>query len=412
MLKFGTDGIRGTSAQLNETLAYKVGLALSTLMGNGKYLVGRDTRVGGDALSDAITCGICAGGGECIDLGVVTTPCVSMLTVLLEMRCGVMVTASHNAPEYNGIKIFGSDGLKLGRIEEKQIESYVLFAKPRGRKMRCTKLLSGAEIYISEMVRSVGRLDGVQVTLDVAHGSACSIAKKAFSLAGASVKVRNNLPDGSRINVGCGALFPSAIKNAELGFAFDGDADRVTVAHKKSILDGDSVLYTLSENIELKDQTIVGTVMSNLALERALKRSGKRLVRTDVGDKYVSAVMHENGYTLGGEQSGHYIISPYKTGDGIFCALKLAEIYLRDGFKILDTVPQKNVSFYADRDVTGMDGVNELIDYYSLKGVRLVVRMSGTEPKVRVMAESEDEAIVERALKDFSALLGEKSRKS
>ncbi len=406
MIGFGTDGIRGTRAQLNETLAYRVGLALASLMGSGSYIVGRDTRIGGEELADALICGICAGGGECVDVGVVTTPCVSMLTQLLKKTCGVMVTASHNPPEYNGIKIFGSDGLKLSRVEEKQIEGYMLLARPASRKIKREKLKEGGDIYISELIRHINPLEGVEVTLDAAHGSACGLAKRAFTAAGARVTVRNNLPDGKRINVNCGALYPKAIKKSRLGFAFDGDADRVTVATEGRLVDGDSVLYTLSENVALKDNTVVGTVMSNLALERALRQKGRRLVRTDVGDKHISALINANGYTLGGEQSGHFIIAPYKTGDGLYSALKMSEIYLRGGVRLLDTVPQKTVALYADRDITEEESVGKLIDYYSLKGVRLVVRMSGTEPKVRIMAESEDLQLVDKALKDFTAVIG------
>jgi len=406
MIGFGTDGIRGKAAQLNEEVAYRVGLALASFFNGGSFLVGRDSRISGEALADALICGICGGGGQCEEVGVVPTPCVAMLTKLLNKSCGVMVTASHNPPEYNGIKVFSGTGLKLTRKEELQIENYMLSAKPCGREIKRGKLTAGEDIYISELIKKVSRLDGVKVTLDCAHGSACGIAKKAFVSAGASVSVCNNIADGRRINVNCGALNPKMIKKSKLGFAFDGDADRVVAAVNGQIIDGDSILYTLSKKVELKDGVVVGTVMSNFALERALKSDGKRLIRTDVGDKHISAIMNSSGYTLGGEQSGHYIINPFLSGDGIFTALKLSEILKDDKIHILDAIPQKSLALYANKDVTQNDVVKKLIDYYSLKGVRLVVRMSGTEQKVRIMAESENSALVDRALKDFSAVIG------
>lgn len=407
MIGFGTDGIRGTRTQLNEDVAYRAGLALADMLGGGSYVIGRDTRLGGEQLADAVICGICAGGGDCVDLGVVTTPCISGLTVLLQKNCGVMVTASHNPPEYNGIKFFDCNGLKLSRFAEKKIESLMVSAQPKNRKLKRRKIEGAADIYIDEIIKDIHSLGGMRVMLDAAHGSACNIARQAFSAAGARVFVRNNLPDGSRINVKCGALHPSAIKREEAGFAFDGDADRVAVAFDGKIMDGDSVLFTLSENCDLKDGVVIGTVMSNIALETALNEKNRRLIRTDVGDKHISALMYKYGYTLGGEPSGHYIISPFRTGDGIYAALRLADIYRRGGIKFLDPLPQKSLSVYAERDVSGDESIVKLIDYYSLKGVRLVVRMSGTEPKVRIMAESKDWALVDRALKDFAAVIAD-----
>lgn len=414
---FGTDGIRGKYGEnLNAELAYKTGLAVAGYFGGGTATVGRDTRVSGEAIEDALVRGLTRGGMNVKLLSILPTPAVAKLTVSESAACGIMVSASHNPPEYNGIKIFGGEGLKLTGEQEGSIEYYI-DNPPRKARLsgKAEKFISARDKYIESTVKAADTdLRGLRVKLDCGYGAASTVAEEIFTECGAVAEAENCSLCGEKINSGCGALFPDwVLKNTKgkcrLGFAFDGDADRLAAVMDGQVLDGDSVLYNIAKTRKLSDGVVVGTVLSNLALERRLEEEGGRLVRTPVGDKYISELMNRNGYTLGGEQSGHYIIYPEcTTGDGILSALMLSKALYKNGIlekaELLKLTPQKAFAFSAGEDVMYRPETVSMIEKYTeflAPEGRLIVRYSGTEPKVRVMAESDDSAAVDETLKAF-----------
>ena len=416
MRYFGTDGIRGKFGdEIDGELCYRVGLAAAEVIRGGLAVVGRDTRSSGEELTDGLVSGLIRGGARVRVLGILPTPAVAYETVLFGADLGIMVSASHNPPEYNGIKIFDSAGYKLGREIEEKIEYYIdnpptvaLSAGSVSHEQNAT------DYYVNDRIKAYkGALGGVRVCLDCAFGASFITAVRIFEGCGARVKAYNNEPRGERINDGCGALYPEFVRsacareNTALGFAFDGDADRLSVVCGGEVLDGDSVLYNLYKARNFGG-VLVGTVLSNAALERKVAECGGKLLRTDVGDKFIGESMRQNGYALGGEQSGHYIISPSTTGDGVMSALVFASYLCREGTlqppEKLTLTPQKSVSLPAPRSIMTSDGIRKLTDKYAQLLApygRVLVRYSGTEPKVRVMAESEDEAKVEKALSEF-----------
>lgn len=421
MKYFGTDGVRGKfGEEIDVGLAYRVGLAAATECGGGLVCVGRDTRVSGEELIGGLTDGLTAGGTRVRELGILPTPAVAYETAKSGAALGIMVSASHNPPEYNGIKIFDSAGYKLSAEVEEKIE-YLVDNPPAPSRLRgrATRVKYPADRYADDRVKAYGSaLGGLTVCLDCAFGAAYEVARRIFEGCGASVKAYNDGSSGERINDGCGALHPEFVREAclsegvDLGFSFDGDADRLAVVFGGEILDGDSVLYNLYNKVRPHGGVLVGTVLSNLALEKKVAAKGGRLVRTAVGDKFIGELMRKEGYTLGGEQSGHYIISPSPTGDGILSALVFASgIY--DGGILgapvkLELTPQKSVSILTPRSIMESDGIKKLTakftEYLSPRG-RILVRYSGTEPKVRVMAESEDPSAVDLALAEFTEFI-------
>ncbi|MDR1092867.1 MAG: phosphoglucosamine mutase [Clostridiales bacterium] len=470
MKYFGTDGIRGLYGEsLTEDVAYRAGRAVAAHFKSGKVVLGRDTRTSGESLAHAAARGLADGGLDVLDAGIAPTPAVSYLTDSLQAAAGVMISASHNPPEYNGIKVFGARGRKLTEEQETAVEAFMNGAggfkyasaatvKDSADGFRQTasaatvkdsadgfqqtvnagaikdsaggfqqtfntaavKGGAGAirrdgallERYVAHIV---GQFDfsgvkGAEIALDCGFGAAGGAAPEVFRRLGFKPKALHCEPRGREINRDCGALHPENIGRqmggAVFGFAFDGDADRLSVNCKGGEIDGDSVLYNLSRAMALKDNVVVGTVLNNLALETTLARDGKKLIRTDVGDKYISALMFERGYNLGGEQSGHFIIAPdAQTGDGILAALWfMRSLYTGGGFREperLALYAQGSISELAGKEVLDDPGFRALIDKHSrLFGGngRILVRMSGTEPKARVMAEGADEARVREAL--------------
>lgn len=415
---FGTDGIRGKYGDnLDASLSYKTGLAIAEFFGKGNCIVARDTRVSGPEIEHALVRGLNDGGCNAILLGIIPTPAVAFMAVKLKATCGIMISASHNPPEYNGIKIFDGYGVKLSEEQEGSIEYYIdnppkILAKGGIE----THLESAREDYISYICKCVdANFKGLKVWLDCGYGAASTVAFEAFSRLGASVTIENFKLRGEKINCGCGALYPSYVKNSmvgtdcRLGFAFDGDADRLSVVYNGEVLDGDTVLYNISKNMELEDNVVVGTILSNLALEKKLAENGKRLIRTPVGDKYICDLMFRKHYNLGGEQSGHYIVYPHATtGDGIMSAMFLAKAIFIDGeltqLEKLKLCPQNAIAEFASPSIMYDKKMQQLIDEYSekLNGIgRLIVRMSGTEPKIRVMVECEKAEMVGDILKVF-----------
>ncbi|MDE7394734.1 MAG: phosphoglucosamine mutase [Clostridiales bacterium] len=419
---FGTDGIRGKYGDnLDAALAYKTGRAVAAYFGQGEAYIARDTRVSGPEIEEALVKGITDGGMNAVLLGVIPTPAVAVLSLRDKATCGIMVSASHNPPEYNGIKIFDGNGTKLTEEQEGSIEYYIDNQPQQSKDRGSSRVLCDAhERYVQNLVSAASAdLSGLKVRLDCGYGAAGTVAKEAFSRLGAQVEIENCSGRGEKINCGCGALHPDYVRNSNrgtdcrLGFAFDGDADRLSVVVNDEIIDGDSVLYNISREMELHENIVVGTILSNSALERQLAEDGKRLVRTPVGDKYICDLMFRKGYSLGGEQSGHYIVYPAATtGDGILSAICFCKSLYKKGKlgKVLKLplVPQKAIAEYATPDIVYKPEMVALVEKYTealAPHGRLIVRYSGTEPKVRVMVESEDAAVVDEVLRVFKEFI-------
>ncbi len=389
MKYFGTDGIRGIYGRdLTERLAYRAGLAASRFF--VKCFVGTDTRTSGESLAAAVAEGLAQGGCDAMLTGVIPTPAVSFLAEK-HGAGGIVVSASHNPPCYNGLKFFSPAGYKLTAYVESSIEECIDKPPPRVGGGSITVYNSGRDEYVSHLV-GLCKIERRRIALDCAYGAAATVARDVFEGCGASVEMYADSLDGEKINCGVGALYPQFVVEraaGKLGFSFDGDADRV-VAVDGEVLDGDSTLFNLA--LILAPKGVVGTIMNNMALERALAERGIPFIRTAVGDKHIGEAMRRHRFSLGGEQSGHYIISPAVSGDGLFAALVLAS---RGNFERLDLVPQVEISVPASASVlTDPRFVAAKTSCEASLHGRLIVRMSGTEPKIRIMAESENESML------------------
>ena len=330
-VRFGTDGIRGVyGEELTDGLAMLVGNSLGIFSGKGTVVVGRDTRTSGENLARALAEGALAAGCNVVDLGVVTTPCVAFVTRETGANFGVMVSASHNPPRYNGIKLFAGDGRKLSREKEAAVERHIAEAKLSYAEFRGEKLPScGMKEHYIDAVCARGNLSGVHVVLDTANGAAGELAPEIFSRMGARVDALFTSDDGELINENCGALHPEILANevvkrgADMGLCFDGDADRVIAADEKGdIVNGDKIIYILARALAADDRlplsAVVGTLHTNMGVEAGLNGLGIELVRTDIGDHNVIRCMCDAGIMLGGEQSGHIILGDFlPTGDGV-----------------------------------------------------------------------------------------------
>ncbi len=416
-LFFGTDGLRGiVNEDLSLDIAYKCGNALSVLKEKPTVLIGSDTRLSNHYLTLGVASGAMAGGANVVDLGVIPTAGVAYLTRLLKADYGVVISASHNPKEYNGIKIFDGNGYKLGDKEEERVER--CFIRDRVNAFpdvgRFTQELNYAKKYEAFLIAcSSCRLDGLTVVLDGANGAACKIAPQVFKKLGANVVASNCHEDGMKINENCGALYPETLARrmkrykADLGFAFDGDADRLIVVDDTGrVIDGDMIIYMLAKHFKekgvLKGDTVVGTSHTNMAIEKALKASGISFIRTDIGDKYVLAKLLEKGLSLGGEQSGHIILKDlHTTGDGILSAIAVANMLVEKKAKISELFdvtlyPQVNVNVPVEDKLKVINSevlADEVTKIKALLGDsgRVLVRASGTEPKIRIMVESASE---------------------
>ncbi len=425
---FGTDGLRGiVNEDLSFDVAYKCGNALAALTQNPTVLIGTDTRVSRDYLTLAVALGAMSGGANVIDLGVIPTAGVAYLTRELNADYGVVISASHNPKEYNGIKIFDRNGYKLGDKEEERIERCFIRQKVNefpyiGTFSHRPELAKKYESFLLSVATQ--RLDGLHIVLDGANGAAYKIAPSVFKKLGATVTLTNCKNDGMKINENCGALYTERLAakvkklDADLGFAFDGDADRLMVVDEKGkLIDGDAVVYILAnalkERGKLTNDTAVGTSHTNMAIEIALKRRGIDFVRAEVGDKYVLQKMLERNLSVGGEQSGHIILKDlHTTGDGILTAVALADILVQKKTKLdqlfdVKLFPQSNVNIVVKDKLKIINsqqlshGVSEAERELSRSG-RVMVRASGTEPKIRIMVESEDEETNERLAKSLT----------
>lgn len=422
---FGTDGVRGVAnRELTPDLAFKLGRAGAFCLAKNhqrpKILIGKDTRLSGDMLESALAAGICSVGADVVRLGVIPTPGVAYLIRHLGAQAGVVISASHNPMEDNGIKFFGSTGFKLPDALEDEIESIIASGQelpsPVGADVgKVEDYQEAGDIYGAYLKKSLGSdLSGVKIVVDAAHGAAFFLAPAIFRDLGAEVIPLFNSPTGTNINQGCGSTHPEklmeAVKShrADLGIAHDGDADRMlAVDEKGNLVDGDRIMVICALDLlrreKLKGNKIVVTVMSNLGLHLALKKAGIEILETKVGDRYVLEKMVEADAILGGEQSGHIIFSEYNTtGDGIATALQLLKVMVETGKSLAELasqmvrLPQVLVNVRV-KEKDGWDtnpAIKSAIGQAekALQGQgRVLVRTSGTESLVRVMAEGPDE---------------------
>lgn len=437
MKYFGTDGFRGEANQdLTLYHAIKIGRFLGYYFnkeknGNGKIVIGKDTRRSSYMFEDALSAGITSSGSDAYLLHVTTTPSVSYVVRSEDFDCGVMITASHNPYHDNGIKIINSDGEKMDDEFLQKLEEYIdadikdIDLKIGEEIGRTHDFVGGRNRYTAFLIQTVSKsFKGKKVGLDCANGAASSIVKSVYDALGAETYVINNNPDGFNINVDCGSthieVLQKYVKENKLdcGFAYDGDADRcIAVDENGEVVDGDAILYICGKHMKeegyLESNTIVTTIMSNIGLYKALDKIGINYSKTKVGDKYVHIEMSENGYELGGEQSGHIIFSKYaNTGDGILTSLRLMEAMIDNKTSLselrrdLKIYPQvlKNVRVNDKRAVLNDENIKNIIEKESesLKDTgRILVRESGTEPLIRVMAEAETEEIADKKVNNI-----------
>jgi phosphoglucosamine mutase len=422
---FGTDGVRGiANAELTPELAFRLGEAAGHFLGEkgrGRIVVGRDTRRSGEMLEAALVAGICSGGAEALVAGIVPTPAVALLVRELGADGGVVISASHNAPEYNGIKFFSREGFKLPDEVEDDIEAFCAserdFDRPMGADIGTIRQIDDAvERYIAHCVGTIDvDLTGLTIAVDCGHGAASVATPEAFRRLGAKVVSANCDWDGMDINVGCGStnLAPLramvASNDVDFGIAHDGDADRVlAVDDSGAEVDGDVIMAICAAHMKATDSlpldTVVSTVMCNLGFEIAMRELGITVIKTKVGDRYVLEQLRTSGAVLGGEQSGHIIFLEHNTtGDGLVTALQVAAAIRKTGRplselrKVMRRYPQVLVNVrVAEKHRLGTSSIiAEAIREAEAElgdGGRVLVRSSGTEPLVRVMAEAADEA--------------------
>ncbi len=442
---FGTDGVRGVAnTELTAQIAYNLGRAGAYVLTEGahkpKILVAKDTRISGDMLEAALISGILSVGAEAVVLGVVPTPAVAYLTRKYDADAGVMISASHNPVEYNGIKFFNDKGYKLSDELEDEIQRVIESGfegvpSPTGTDIgRETIEVSALDDYIEFAKNTIPySLKGLKIALDCANGASYKSSVKAFRDLGADVFVINDNPDGTNINENCGSTHPEELmeyvvkKKCDLGFAFDGDADRcLAVDEKGNLINGDFILMLcakyLKEIGKLRDNTLVVTVMSNLGLDIACKKEGINVVKTSVGDRYVLEEMVKDKYVIGGEQSGHVIFLDHNTtGDGLVTALQIASIVKKKETSLSElcsimkelpqvlanaTVPNDKKNLYLeDEEIQGE--IKRIED--TLHGVgRVLIRPSGTEPLVRVMLEGENQEEIDKMAHGLAELIEKK----
>ncbi|WP_226038558.1 phosphoglucosamine mutase [Aquibacillus saliphilus] len=444
---FGTDGVRGiANKELTPELAFKLGrfggYILTKEISKPKILIGRDTRISGNMLEGALAAGLLSIGAEVMRLGVISTPGVAYLTKATSAAVGVMISASHNPVEDNGIKFFGPDGYKLTDEQEKEIE-YLLdqqedtLPRPIGADLgQINDYFEGGQKYIQYLKQSVeSDFTDLHIALDCANGSTSSLAPHLFADLEADIATIGSSPNGLNINAGVGSTHPETLqafvveKEADMGLAFDGDGDRlIAVDEKGNIVDGDQIMYICAKYLNdkglLRHSTVVSTVMSNIGFYKALENNGMKSDKTAVGDRYVMEEMRKGGYNLGGEQSGHIIFLDYiTTGDGMLTALQLANVVKETGKPLsqlaseMEKFPQvlENVRVVDKHEALVNPRIQEVIDKVEKEmgdQGRVLVRPSGTEPLVRVMVEAptkeECHKYVDEVVQVIDELLGMK----
>lgn len=443
---FGTDGVRGVANQepMTSEMALRIGRAAAHVFRDSsrrhRIVIGKDTRLSGYMIESALTSGLCSMGVDVLLVGPVPTPGIAFLTRSLRADAGVVISASHNPYEDNGIKFFGRDGFKLPDDVEKRMEDLIFTgaidsirptASEIGKAFRIDDAIGRYNEFVKSSVPRGMDLAGLRIVVDSANGAAYKIGPRILTELGADVISLYDQPNGMNINQGCGSLHPEVISravvanSARIGIAFDGDADRVILCDEKGVtVDGDAVMaicaLQMMKEGRLKQSTLVATVMSNLGLELAMQKAGGKLVRTAVGDRSVMEKMIEGGYNLGGEQSGHIIfLDNNTTGDGLISALQVLAIMKHAGKPLsglaacMKTYPQTlvNVKVKERRDLASIPEIAKRMAEIEkqLNGTgRLLVRYSGTEPKVRVMVEGENDKEIRALAEGLAEIIKEK----
>ncbi len=440
---FGTDGVRGVANldPMTSETAMQLGRAAAHIFmrraGRHQIVIGKDTRISGYMLESALMAGICSMGVDVLVVGPMPTPAIAFLTRSLRADAGVVISASHNPYQDNGIKFFSSDGFKLpdeveARIEELIVSDEIRHLRPTADLIGKAYRIDDAEgRYIEFTKRSLPRdldFQGIKLVVDCAHGAAYKVAPTVLRELGASVEVIGNQPDGMNINSGCGAVHPELLQetvlrqNADIGIALDGDADRaVFVCERGTVIDGDHVMAALGLDLQqnglLAKQTLVGTVMSNFGLELSMAKAGIRLVRTPVGDRYLLERMLAEGYNFGGEQSGHFIFLDHNTtGDGLISALQLLSLLKRTKKPLselataMTAVPQVLVNIQVKQKpvletIPDIDRALQESNRRLNGSGRVVIRYSGTEPLLRIMVEGEQSTVVKEIAEDLASVI-------
>jgi phosphoglucosamine mutase len=445
---FGTDGVRGVANvdPMTPEVAMRLGMAIAArFRGGGKpggsrhgrIVIGKDTRLSGYMFETALAAGIVSMGADVMICGPLPTPGIAFITSSMRADAGVVISASHNPFQDNGIKIFARDGFKLPDAVEEEIEALVdsdVLASQRaasadiGKATRIQDAVGRYVVFLKNVFPKEKTLDGIKIVVDCAHGAAYKVAPAVFHELGAHVIPLGVSPDGTNINEQAGALHPEEMchevraHGAQLGVALDGDADRLIICDEKGVVvDGDAVMALcgtrMLKNGTLKNGTVVATVMSNIGLERALKAAGGKLVRTQVGDRYVVEEMLRSGYNFGGEQSGHLLFLDHMTtGDGVVAALQVLSVMVEEGkplselAKCMERAPQVliNIKVGQKRPITELPDVQKLIARCESDlgdTGRVLVRYSGTEAKARVMVEGPDEARIKGFAEEIAAAL-------
>ena len=439
---FGTDGIRGIAGEsLTADLSFKVGKALGKLLTekkeHPKVIIGRDTRISCDMIEQALTAGLTSTGVNVMTVGTIPTPAIAYLTKTIETDSGIMISASHNPYQDNGIKIFGPDGFKLTDDQELEIEHLIDNTDEikNASFEKIGKLYSGNELtqkYIQHIKQSIsGDLSGIKIALDCANGATTGVAPFIFGDLEADIETIGCKPNGININDNVGSTKIDTIanfvkeNNVDVGFAFDGDGDRVlAVDSKGNIVDGDKIMFILAKHLkeqgELKDNMVVSTVMSNIGFYKAIEENGLQSVKTAVGDRYVVEEMRNNDYSLGGEQSGHIILMNYATtGDGILTAVKLADIIKTSGKSLeelageVSIYPQKLVNIKVIDKKSAMEDVEILAECKKVEkelegNGRILLRASGTENLIRVMVEASSDELTNKYCEQVAKIVREK----
>lgn len=439
---FGTDGIRGIAGEsLTADLSFKVGKALGKLLTekkeHPKVIIGRDTRISCDMIEQALTAGLTSTGVNVMTVGTIPTPAIAYLTKTIETDSGIMISASHNPYQDNGIKIFGPDGFKLTDDQELEIEHLIDNSDEikNASFEKIGKLYSGNELtqkYVQHIKQSIsGDLSGIKIALDCANGATTGVAPFIFGDLEADIETIGCNPNGININDNVGSTKINTIanfvkeNNVDVGFAFDGDGDRVlAVDSKGNIVDGDKIMFILAKHLkeqsELKDNMVVSTVMSNIGFYKAIEENGLQSVKTAVGDRYVVEEMRNNDYSLGGEQSGHIILMNYATtGDGILTAVKLADIIKSSGKSLeelaneVSIYPQKLVNIKVVDKKSAMEDAEILAECEKVEkelegNGRILLRASGTENLIRVMVEASSDELTDKYCEQVAKIVREK----
>lgn len=439
---FGTDGIRGIANKepiTAETVFHigRTGAYLFKDEANPRILIGKDTRISGDMLEAALIAGICSTGVDVLRVGIVPTPVVAYLTRVYHANCGIVISASHNPFDHNGIKYIRGDGFKFSDSEEEEIER-IYFKNhssdewPTKKNIGRVKELAGAiERYIDYIKNTLPpkfTLKRYKIVLDCANGASFMIAPRVFAELGAEMITINDKPNGTNINFNCGSVYPASLREevlrqkANLGFSYDGDADRViAVDEKGNIVDGDQIMAICALNLikktQLPNKTVVTTLMSNISFDKAIEKAGGKVIRTNIGDRYVLEMMKKVKTVLGGEQSGHIIFSRYSTtGDGLLTSLQLMKVLLEEEkplsnlASVMEKYPQIILNYEVKdkerffKNVCIKKFIKEIENELDGKG-RIFVRASGTEPLIRILLEGEDKNKLEKISQDLREVI-------